>query len=130
MIKNGFMLKLIISLLPLFFLTISYNLFDPIDKSIRSKGKNSEAIFGTLGGMPQCHFYEPSTISKDSISLYHFLPNNIGGGMVAKGLSNNIQFVKVGGNGSTLKTKIVGIISWSNMLGLVYINVSSSVLDT
>ena len=36
--------------------------------------KNSEAIYGTLGGIPQGHFFGPSTLSKDSTTLYLFLP--------------------------------------------------------
>ena len=34
--------------------------------------KNGEAIFGTLPGLPQGHFYGPTTISKDSTILYLF----------------------------------------------------------
>lgn len=92
--------------------------------------KHSEAIFGTLGGMPQGHFYGPSTISKDSTNLYLFLPGNVTGDIVVKGLDNKIQSIKVVGNGTRLKSKIIGKISWSNVPGLVYINVPQDVQDT
>ena len=32
--------------------------------------KHGEAIFNTLGGIPQGHFYGPTTLSKDSSCLY------------------------------------------------------------
>lgn len=91
--------------------------------------KYSEAIFGTLGGMPQGHFYGPSTISKDSTSLYLFLPGNVSGDVVVKGLVSNINSISVVGLGVELKSKIVGKISWSSVPGLVYINVPKNVQD-
>lgn len=91
--------------------------------------KHSEAIFGTLGGMPQGHFYGPSTISKDSTSLFLFIPGKMAGDIVVKGLINQIKSVKVVGNSISLSPKIVGKITWSHVPGLVYINVPVSVQD-
>lgn len=91
--------------------------------------KHSEAIFGTLGGMPQGHFYGPSTISKDSINLFLFLPGKVSGDIVIKGLMNSIKSIKVVGNGAAIKSKIVGKISWSSVPGLVYINIPENVQD-
>ncbi len=91
--------------------------------------KHSEAIFGTLGGMPQGHFYGPTTISKDSTNLFLFLPGKVSGDIVVKGLVNQIKAIKVVGNGSTLNYKIVGKISWSSVPGLVYINIPESAQD-
>jgi alpha-L-fucosidase len=91
--------------------------------------KHSEAIFATQGGMPQGHFYGPSTISKDSTNLFLFIPGNVTGDVVVKGLDNKILSIKVVGNGTPLKSKIVGKISWSNVPGLVYINVPQNVQD-
>lgn len=92
--------------------------------------KHSEAIFGTLGGMSQGHFYGPSTISKDSTNLFLFLPGKVSGDVVVKGLTNSIKSVTVVGQGALLKSKIVGKISWSYVPGLVYINVPESVQDS
>ncbi|RPH32644.1 MAG: alpha-L-fucosidase [Bacteroidales bacterium] len=92
--------------------------------------KHSEAIFGTLGGMPQGHFYGPSTISKDSTSLFLFLPGKVTGDVVVKGLMNNIKKISEVGSGTLLQPKVVGKISWSTVPGLVYINVPESVQDT
>lgn len=91
--------------------------------------KHDEAIFGTLPGMPPGHFYGPSTLAKDSTTLYLFLPGRQTGGIVIKGLMTGIQRIQVVGNDRELKPKIVGKISWSPVPGLVYIDVPESVQD-
>ncbi|TDW97527.1 alpha-L-fucosidase [Dinghuibacter silviterrae] len=90
---------------------------------------HQEAIFGTLPGIPQGHFFGPSTLSKDSATLYLFLPSKTYGQVLVKGLSNNIQDIRVVGTGQHLTHKIVGKISWSAVPGLVYIDVPATVLD-
>ena len=92
--------------------------------------KHGEAIFGTLGGIEQGHFYGPTTISKDSSTLYLFLQGKTSGQIMIKGLDNQINSIEVVGNGTKLQHKIVGKISWSKIPGLVYIDVPSAVLDT
>ncbi|HPI46034.1 MAG TPA: alpha-L-fucosidase, partial [Tenuifilaceae bacterium] len=91
--------------------------------------KHQEAIFGTLGGMPQGHFYGPSTISKDSTSLYLFIPAKISGDIVVKGLDNSIKSIVVVGNNTQLNHRIVGKISWSHVPSLVYIDIPENVQD-
>ena len=91
--------------------------------------KHGEAIFGTIGGIPQGHFYGPTTLSKDSTVLYLFLHGQTNGQIMIKGLDNRIEEITVLGNGTRLNHKIVGKISWSHVPGLVYIDVPASVLD-
>jgi alpha-L-fucosidase len=91
--------------------------------------KNGEAIFGSIGGIPQGHFYGPTTLSKDSTTLYLFLHSKTNGQVMLKGLDSKIESIEVLGNGSKLKHKIVGKISWSKVPGLVYIDVPVNVLD-
>jgi alpha-L-fucosidase len=91
--------------------------------------KHSEAIFNTVGGIPQGHFYGPTTLSKDSTSLYLFLDGHISGQIMLKGLINKIEDITVIGNGTKLTHKVVGKISWSPVPGLVYINVPETALD-
>lgn len=93
------------------------------------KKKHDKAIFGTVGGIPQGHFYGPTTLSKDSTSLYLFLPGKVSGQVMIKGLDNKIQDITVIGNGAKLSHKIVGKISWSPVPGLVYITVPAQVQD-
>lgn len=91
--------------------------------------KHAAAIFGTLGGLPQGHFYGATTLSKDSSTLYLFLPGKMSGDVMIKGLKNKIETISVVGGGQPLKHKIVGKISWSPVPGLVYITVPPAVQD-
>jgi alpha-L-fucosidase len=92
--------------------------------------KHGESIFNTIGGIPQGHFYGPTTLSKDSTTLYLFLHGKTSGPVMIKGLDNKIKSVEVLGNGTKLTSKVVGKISWSPVPGLVYINVPATTLDT
>jgi alpha-L-fucosidase len=91
--------------------------------------KHAPAIFNTLGGISQGHFYGPTTLSKDSATLYLFLPAKINGQVMIKGLKNKIKAIEVVGGGQLLQHKIVGKISWSPVPGLVYITVPPAVQD-
>ena len=91
--------------------------------------KHGEAIFNTVAGIPQGHFYGPTTLSKDSTSLYLFLHGKTSGKLMMKGLINKIESITVVGNGTQLAHKVVGKISWSPVPGLVYIDVPENVLD-
>ncbi len=91
--------------------------------------KHSEAIFGTIGGMSLGHFYGPSTLSKDSTTLYLFIPAHANGDITIKGLNSEIKNVSVVGSNTNLDWKVVGKISWSKVPGLVYIHVPENVND-
>ncbi|PSL29898.1 alpha-L-fucosidase [Chitinophaga ginsengisoli] len=91
--------------------------------------KHASAIFNTVAGIPAGHFYGPTTLSKDSTTLYLFLPGNVSGQVMVKGLINSIKKISVVGNGQALTHKIVGKISWSSVPGLVYIDVPATVQD-
>lgn len=91
--------------------------------------KHKDAIFGTVAGIEQGHFYGPTTLSKDSSSLYLFLPGNPQNKIILKGLFNEIESIKVLGDDSPVGWKVVGKISWSAVPGLVYIDVPAKILD-
>ena len=91
--------------------------------------KHGAAIFNTLPGLPQGHFYGPSTISKDSSTVYLFLPAGARGQVMIKGLKNKIESIKVVGSNTSVSHKVVGKISWSPVPGLVYIPVPENVQD-
>ncbi len=84
--------------------------------------KHGEAVFNTLAGIPQGHFYGPTTLSKDSTCLYLFIHGRQSGNLMLKGLDNKIEEITVLGNGRKLNHKVVGKISWSHVPGLVYID--------
>lgn len=92
--------------------------------------RNGDAIFDRLGGIPQGHFYGPTTLSKDSSTLYLFLQAKTSGPVMLKGLDTKIKSIEILGNQTKLQHKIVGKISWSAVPGLVYIDVPSNKLDT
>ncbi|WP_295654654.1 alpha-L-fucosidase [uncultured Mucilaginibacter sp.] len=91
--------------------------------------KNGEAIFNTVAGIPQGHFYGPTTLSKDSTTLYLFVHGKTSGQLMLKGLDNKIKDISVVGTGTKLNHKVVGKISWSPVPGLVYINLPEGVQD-
>jgi len=91
--------------------------------------KNGEAIFGTKAGLPAGHFYGASTMSKDSTTLFLFVPAKTVGTLMIKGLDNKIEDITVVGNGAKLTPKVVGKISWSKVPGLVYIDLPENVQD-
>lgn len=91
--------------------------------------RNGESIFGTVAGIPPGHFAGPSTLSKDSTTLFLFLPGKTSGQVVIKGLDNQIQAITMLGAGTKLTHKVVGKISWSHVPGLVYINVPAEGQD-
>ncbi|MCA0381787.1 MAG: alpha-L-fucosidase [Bacteroidetes bacterium] len=84
--------------------------------------KHAAAIFGTRAGLPYGHYYGPSTLSKDSTTLYLFMPYNATGKAVIKGLNNEIASIKVIGTNAALPHKVVGKISWSHVPGIVYVD--------
>lgn len=85
--------------------------------------KHAEAIFSSIPGLPTGHFYGPSTLSKDSTTLYLYLPGNVSGQVVVKGLLNKIVSLNVVGQTQEVPFHIVGKISWSPVPGLVYMDV-------
>jgi alpha-L-fucosidase len=91
--------------------------------------KHARAIFGTRAGIAQGHFYGPTTLSKDSTSLFLFLQGHTSGNIMIKGLANKIKEINVVGQGAMLTHKVVGKISWSSVPGLVYINIPEGVQD-
>ncbi len=84
--------------------------------------KYSNAIFNTVAGLPPGHYYGASTLSKDSSTLYLFVPAHNMGKIVIKGLYNKINSITVLGANQNLGHAIVGKISWSPVPGLVYID--------
>ena len=90
--------------------------------------KHAEAIYATRAGLPNGHFFGPSTLSADSTTLYLFLANGMRGSVEIKGLVNKIHSVEIigsdanRGDAMTLNHRVVGKISWSKVPGLVFID--------
>jgi alpha-L-fucosidase len=91
--------------------------------------KHGEAVFETIAGLPQGHFYGPTTMSKDSSTIYLFLPAGAKKQVMLKGIQNKINSIQVVGTNTPLSHKVVGKISWSPVPGLIYIEVPENVQD-
>jgi len=95
----------------------------------RWTSKHAEAIYGTKRGIPFGHFYGPTTVSADNRILYLFLPNGSKGQIVVKGLKNKIDRIRIVGNGTKLDSQILGKQYWSDVPGILYIDVPESESD-
>lgn len=95
----------------------------------RWTAKHGDAIYGTTTGIPKDYFYGPSALSKDRTTLYLFLDGRPNGPVLIKGLKNKINRVWVLGNGTKLQAKVMMKMYWSQIPGLVYIDVPEHVLD-
>jgi alpha-L-fucosidase len=91
--------------------------------------KNAEAIYGTEGGLPSGYFYGPTTLSRDSTTLYLFIQGNPEGQLMLEGVRNKINRIYVVGNGTKLTFKEYLKPYWSNNTGLTFIDVPDTVLD-
>ncbi|WP_327093267.1 alpha-L-fucosidase [Nonomuraea sp. NBC_01738] len=71
-------------------------------------GRHSDAIFGTVAGLPPGHHYGPSTLSADRRTLYLTLfdaPREV---VAVRGLRNAVRSVSVVGTGEALAHRKVG----------------------
>lgn len=97
--------------------------------------KHAEAIYGTRAGLPNGHFFGPTTLSQDSTTLYLFLANGMSGSVEIKGLVNKIVSAEIMGSDThrgdamTLNHRVVGKISWSEVPGLVFIDLRAGFDD-
>jgi alpha-L-fucosidase len=90
---------------------------------------HGEAIFNTIRGIEQGHFYGPTTLSKDKSCLYLFVSGKTSGDLLLKGLKSKIESISILGSNQNLTHKIVGKISWSPVPGLVYIQLPENNTD-
>lgn len=89
--------------------------------------KHDEGIFNTLAGIPDGHFHGPTSLSRDSTILYLFTDDR--SDILIKGLTSKIKKASVLGTNIELPVKVVGKISWSEVPGLVFIDIPSNLQD-
>lgn len=109
--------------------TIPEEQIDVLKNLGRWTKKHKEAIYGTLAGLPPGYFYGPSTVSANSSTLYLFLPYKPVQSIALRGIKNDINRIRVVGNGTKLSYKIYNKAYWSSMPGIVYIEIPEYVLD-
>ena len=91
--------------------------------------KHAQAIYGTVAGLPEGCFEGPTTMSKDSTTVYLFFTGNAGGELMLEGVKNRINQAVVVGNGTSLEFKEYLRPSWSDHAGVYFIKVPEEVLD-
>ncbi len=91
--------------------------------------KHHEAIFNSKSGLPPGHFYGPTTLSQDQKTLYLFLTQRPEHPIVIKGLKNQINRIRIVGEGTKLSHEVIGKMYWSEVPGLLYIDVPKEKLD-
>lgn len=91
--------------------------------------KHSQAIYGTMAGLPDGCFAGPSTMSRDSTTVYLFFAGDGGGELMLEGVKNRINKAFVVGKGTTLEFKEYLRPWWSNHAGVYFIKVPGEVLD-
>ena len=91
--------------------------------------KHSEAIYGTVAGLPPGHFNGPTALSKDHKILYLYMDYIPKGPILIKGLKNEVNRIWVVGRGTKLDSKVMMKAYWSKVPGLLYINVPEEALD-
>lgn len=110
--------------------TIPPQQVDILEEFGRWTKKHSEAIYGSLAGLPEGHFYGPSTVSKDKKTLYLFLTERSSSPIPVKGIKSEIENIRVVGQPDAKPTwKIYGKLSWSEKPGIIYISVPGQALD-
>lgn len=74
-------------------------------------------------GLSDGRYAGMSTLSADGRTLYLFVDGNTNGNLMVKGLMNSIQRVRIVGDGAILSYKIYDKLFWSEVPGLVTIEV-------
>ena len=92
--------------------------------------KHDKAIFGTEAGIPREYFEGPSTLDRKNNILYLFVTGKPNGPVMLKGLKNKVNSIWVLGNGTKLDYNIKMKPWWSEIPGLVFIDLPDDVLDT
>lgn len=95
----------------------------------RWTNKHKSAIYGTRAGMPPGHFNGYTALSKDKTILYLYVDNKPNGPLLIKGLKNKVNRAWVVGNGTKLSTKVMSKLYWSDVPGLLYIDLPEDVQD-
>jgi len=91
--------------------------------------KHSEALFGTVAGLPPGHFYGASTLTKDLQTLYLFFFDRPIDQIAVKGIRNEIRRATVVGSGRELSHRKIGGAAWEGIPGVLWVDVPGEVVD-
>lgn len=89
----------------------------------RWTSKHADAVYPTVAGLPQGHYRGASTFDPEKKILYLFMDGKPNDRLLVKGLKNSVQRAWVVGEGERLDTEVVGKLYWSQIPGLLYVDV-------
>lgn len=102
----------------------------PKDKALETwVKKHAEALYQTEKGIPTGHFNGPTALSADKQTLYLFVKGSPTGPIAIKGLKNNIQRVRIVGEGTLITPEIYNKLYWSAVPGIVYLPIPTDRID-
>ena len=100
--------------------------------------KHAAAIYGSIAGLPAGHYHGNSTLSKDSTTLYLFVPSPQGAitdmsklmiPIYIKGLKSKPTSITLIGSEIQMESHEVGKISWSSVPGTLFMEIPVSEMD-
>ena len=91
--------------------------------------RNSEAVLGTVAGLPSAHFYGPTSLSEDKQTLYLYYFDIPREQLSVKGIRNDIKRISVLGKDETLTHKKLGGFEWRRIPGILWIDLPESQID-
>lgn len=91
--------------------------------------KHKDAIYNTVGGIPNLPFQGYNALSKDSTILYLYIPYKPIGEIEIKGLVNEVKSAWVVGDGTHLTPEVFNKLSWNPKPGNLYISIPEKALD-
>lgn len=95
----------------------------------RWTSKHQEAIYRTRAGIPGHYFNGYITLNKAGDILYLYLPYKPIGQVPLKGVINDVKEVRVVGSNTKLNYKVYNKLSWSEVPGIIYIDVPEAEQD-
>lgn len=102
----------------------------PLDTTARDwVVKHAEALYKTGEGLPEGHYQGRTALSADKQTLYLFVEGQPTGPLAIKGLKNQINRVRIVGDGTILPYKIYNKLYWSKIPGIIYIDIPVERLD-
>lgn len=95
----------------------------------RWTSKHAEAIYNTRAGIVNGYFNGPTTLNQKGDILYLYIPYKPIGKLCIKGIMNGVKRVRVVGSQHDVPYKIYNKLSWSEVPGLLYIDLPEKELD-
>jgi alpha-L-fucosidase len=90
--------------------------------------KHSEAIYGSVAGLPHGHFYGASTLNKARDTLYLVCFDRPNDSIAVKGLLTEVKRASVLG-GPEVRSRNIGGAPWAGLPGILWVDVPEDALD-